>query len=176
MTDTTIRGGTAPFPRGEMVTDMARESVTRATGMARNLSYRTWPYRLSLSGPMPDRILCYPKELKPSSIRISTALIEGRYVFPGGIVQAKPTTPPWRLVPPNDSWAETLHGFGWIRHFEGRRDRLAKQHAHWLVASWLESCGRWHDVAWRPHVIARRLMSWFSHGRLRISYGLPSCQ
>ncbi len=166
MTDTTIRGGSAPFPRGKIATDLARETAARISRVARNMSYRTWPYRLSLSGPMPDRILCFPQELASSSIRQSKALMEGRYVFPGGTVQTKPSTAPWRLVPPNESWAESLHGFSWIRHFQGRQDQPAKQHIHWLVASWLESCGRWDDVAWRPHVSARRLISWFTHGRL----------
>jgi len=165
VTDTTIRGGSAPFPRGAIVTDLARETAARITSVARNMSYRTWPYRLSLSGPMPDRILCFPQDLRSSSIRQSKALMDGRYVFPGGTVQTKPSTAPWRLVPPNESWAESLHGFSWIRHFQGRQDQPAKQHVHWLVASWLESCGRWDDIAWRPHVSARRLMSWFTHGR-----------
>ena len=169
MTDASVNARVSA--RGHIWADTVRQSAAQISATARNLSYRTWPYRLSLAGPMPDRVLCYPVDLRPVSGRFAAALMEGRYAFPGGTVAAQPTTAPWRLVPPNDHWAEALHGFAWLRHFEARRDESARQHLHWLVTAWLDNCGGWHDVAWRPHVIARRLISWFSHGRLLLDSG-----
>ncbi len=157
---------TAANDRPTVLPDLARESAKRAANLARNLSFRTWPYRLSLAGPLPDRILCYPADLHQRSTRTAQDLGNHIYALPGGIVHADPTTPPWRLVPPNEAWAEALHGFGWIRHFETRNDEASTQHVHWLIETWLKECGRWHSIGWRPHVIGRRLISWFSHSRL----------
>ncbi len=166
MTETLLNDGMPTSPRAELLGELAAKTASRFANAARNISFSTRLYHATLSGPMPDRLLAYPNELHPGSASLAKALMEGRYAFPGGVVQANSQTEPWLLVPPNDVWAEALHGFSWLREFEGPRDPQSKDHVHWLVASWLKDCGTWHDIGWRPHVIGRRLISWFCHSRL----------
>ncbi len=169
MTDVSFKpSSTAPVtsPHGELVTDLAQESLSRAATALRTLSFRSLPYHPSLSGPLPDRIVYFPVDFAPRSPQTRLDLMSHRYVFPGGLVQANGQTPPWRLVPPSEEWAEALHGFSWLRHFESNRDQNAKDHIHWLMSTWLKECGQWHSIGWRPPVLARRLISWFMHSKL----------
>ena len=151
---------------GELISDLARESLKRGVTAVQNLSFRLLPYHPSLSGPLPDRIVCFPADFASRSTQTRFDLMSYRYVFPGGLVQADRATPPWRLVPPNDAWAEALHGFSWLRHFENNQDQSSKDHVHWLMSTWLKECGQWHAVGWRPPVLARRLIAWFMHSKL----------
>jgi len=165
VSDATLRGIDQSNPKGDIVKDLLHESFVRGITFLRNLSFRTWPYGLSLRGPMPDRFLVYPKDLAPGSAQAATGLLSGRYDFAGGSVQAKPTTSPWTLVPPSEAWAESLHGFAWLAHLDGFKNGAAKEHVEWLITRWMAECGQWHDIGWRPHVIGQRLISWFLHAK-----------
>ena len=165
MSDATLRGIDHRNPKGDIVKDLLHEALVRGVTFARNLSFRTWPYGLSLRGPMPDRFLVFPKDLMPGSAQTATSLLAGRYDFPGGSVQAKPTTSPWTLVPPNEVWAESLHGFTWLAHLDGFQNGAAKKHVEWLITRWMAECGQWHDIGWRPQVIGQRLISLFLHAK-----------
>ena len=165
MSDAALRGIDHSNPKGDIAKDLLHESFVRGMTFFRNLSFRTWPYGLSLRGPMPDRFLVYPKDLTPGSAQAATGLLSGRYDFPGGSVQAKPTTSPWTLVPPSETWAESLHGFAWLAHLDGFKNGAAKDHVEWLITRWMAECGQWHDIGWRPHVIGQRLISWFLHAK-----------
>lgn len=153
-------------PQRELAVDLGRESLARISAALRTLSFRSLPYHPSLSGPLPDRILSFPVDLTPRSPQLLANMLAYRYVFSGGQVQADGNTPPWRLVPPAEAWAEELHGFTWLRHFENSRDPDAADHIHWLMSTWLKECGQWHAVGWKPPVLARRLISWFMHSKL----------
>ncbi len=152
--------------QGALISDLARVGLARGATALRNLSFRSLPFHPSLSGPLPDRILCFPSDFAPRSPQARHDLMAHRYAFPGGKVQANRETPPWRLVPPCDAWAEALHGFSWLRHFENCQSQDAKDHVHWLIGAWLKECGQWHGLGWRPPVLARRLISWFMHAKL----------
>ena len=123
---------------------------------------------LSLTGPMPDRLLHYPLDLIPGDKEQALRILEGSFTLAGGTVRAPGGAVPWDEKAPNLVWAEALNGFAWLRHL----DTIAEEHeevpAHvrWLITTWMASLGRWDELAWRPHVIARRLISWFSNGRL----------
>ncbi len=166
MTDATLKGARHGPSRGELLSDMAHEALARSATFLRDISFRSWPYRLSLAGPMPDRFQYYPKDVDRGSLPIAQSLLQGRYASPDGMVQANQSTAPWSLVPPSDAWAETLHGFSWLKHFDGHRTPAMRDHVHWLITTWMEDCDRWNSIAWRPHVIGRRLISWFSHAKL----------
>ncbi len=123
---------------------------------------------LSLTGPMPDRLLYYPLDLIPGDKDEALRILEGSFTLPGGTARAPGGAAPWDIKAPNNVWAEELNGFCWLRHLNelapGREDVPA--HVRWLITTWMASLGRWDELAWRPHVIARRLISWFANGRL----------
>src|SRR5436190_6336 len=77
---------------------------------------------------------------------------------------------PFFVEGPSVEWLENLHGFAWLRHFEAVGSEPTQEHVRQLIAHWMRAYGQnWSDVPWRPHVIARRLMTWASHGRFILS-------
>ena len=58
-------------------------------------------------------------------------------------------------------------GFGWLRHLRAADSALARANARALVDDWIRCWGGPHRrVAWRPPVVARRLISWLSQSPL----------
>ncbi len=124
---------------------------------------------LSLTGPMPDRILHYPVDLIPGDAVEGQRILEGTFTLSGGTVRAAGGAP-WDERTPCRAFAEELNGFSWLRHLSAQAvdNDSAPSHTRWLITTWLAQHGRWDELSWRPHVIARRLISWFAHGRLII--------
>jgi len=147
------------------VTGASLVSVVRAAQAQTALSAADL---LSLTGPMPDRILHYPVDLVPGEKTEAQRIMEGCFTLPGGTARAVGGAAPWDIKVPNNVWAEELNGFAWLRHMReaAAENEEISPHVRWLITTWMASHGRWDELAWRPHVIARRLVSWFSNGKL----------
>lgn len=150
---------------GNRYIDLAGAGLQRGIDNAFAKLCGTWAYRQTLHGPMPDTMVHYPRDLRPGRVDKADALFQGRYDLPGGQVRTGGHSP-FSIEPPNETWAEELHGFSWARHFSAAGGDAARTHARGLVQHWIEMFGLWDDIAWRPHVIGRRLTSWTSNGAL----------
>ncbi len=127
--------------------------------------HRTKFWQRSLSGPAPDRILVHPRCFYRKSMAEAELLLVGRFRLPGGDATARDGSP-FFIAPPSELWLESLHGFHWLRHFDAGGSEPVQEHLRQLIAHWVRAHGSWHDLAWRPHVLARRLITWASFGRL----------
>lgn len=126
--------------------------------------YASAVWRQTLGGPAPDRFLMFPPCLWIKSPREGEHILEGVYQFRGGTVRtAEPT--PFFAAPPSEAWAEDLHGFAWINHLEALGSDDARNRARMAVAHWLRNFADFHPIAWRAPVIARRIITWLTHGR-----------
>lgn len=67
------------------------------------------------------------------------------------------------------------HGFSWLRDLAAVGSAEACTLAHAATAYWLERYGRWHALAWRSDLLARRLASWTSHFSF-ITDGAPDAE
>ncbi len=142
--------------------DLARATTRASYNLALEQVFQTPIYRLTLRGPMPDHIIRAPQELRPGKTRLAKQLLNGQYTFCGDTLQCSDQNP-FGARPLNKAWEAELHGFAWIRHLaavEGGNKR-----ARSLVDAWYETAGTWNTQAWRPDVIARRLMSWMAHSK-----------
>lgn len=142
--------------------EVAGATVASAINGARNKSYGSWLYNLTLKGPMPDRVLYSPTVSSTPDGDKADAFLLGRYTLPGGHVRMTSGTP-WDATPPNKQWAEELHGFGFLWHFNARASEDTSRHARWLVKTWLEKHQKCEGTPWLPHIIARRLISWYTN-------------
>jgi len=122
-------------------------------------------YQRGLSGPAPDRVLVHPRCFHRKSLAEAELLIMGRFRLPGGDATARDGSP-FFIKPPSELWLESLHSFHWLRHFDADGSEPVQEHLRQLIAHWVRAYGSWNEVAWRPHVLARRLMTWASFGRL----------
>jgi uncharacterized heparinase superfamily protein len=155
------------MPPGNRATDLAIAALVRLRDKLLARTCATWAYGQSLQGPMPDQMVLYPKDLRAGSAETADALFQGRWSLPGGQVRTDGATP-FDAAAPNETWSEELHGFSWLRHFTAAGGDAARTYAQTLVAGWIVAAGNWNDIAWRPHVVGRRLTSWVSNGALII--------
>lgn len=103
-----------------------------------------------------------PIELRQPDDALLEHLLRGDFPFAGGRVRIAAGTP-WEAAAPNDTWAEEVNGFGWLRHFAARNDAEVTRHACWLVTTWIRSHHQYSDLQWAPHVIGRRLRAWLAN-------------
>lgn len=109
-----------------------------------------------------DRLLIAPQDIRTADATVAGDIYAGHLVFGGSFIDAHGQSP-FEIEPPNQAWAEELHGFGWLRHLRAANTGLSRANARALVEDWIgHSETRGADIAWRPAVVARRLLSWLS--------------
>lgn len=112
--------------------------------------------------PAAERLLIAPQDIRTADATIAADIYAGHLVFGGSFVDAHGLSP-FEIEPPNDAWAEGVHGFGWLRHLRAANTGLARANARALVEDWIaHSESARGAIAWRPPVVARRLLAWLS--------------
>ena len=127
------------------------------------------PFRIvsaGVGGSTPDRLTIAIQDLRTTDPTVASDIYAGYFVFAGKVVTPAGQSP-FQAVAPSDAWSEALMGFGWLRHLRAADSALARVNARALVDDWIGYCGTPHPcVAWRPPVVARRLISWLSQSPL----------
>lgn len=111
------------------------------------------------------RLLVAPHDLRTSDPTVATDIYAGYFVFNGRSVAAKGLSP-FDVPPPSQAWAETLNGFVWLRHMRAANTAITRANARDLVDDFIVGKRDRSDVASRPAVMARRLISLLSHSPL----------
>lgn len=112
--------------------------------------------------PSAERLLIAPQDIRTADGTVAADIYAGHLVFGGSFVDSHGHSP-FEVEPPSDAWAEGLHGFGWLRHLRAANTGLSRANARALVEDWItQGGGRNAEIAWRPAVVARRLLSWLS--------------
>ena len=110
----------------------------------------------------PERLLIAPQDIRTADATVAGDIYAGHLVFGGGFVDSHGRSP-FELEPPSESWAEDLHGFGWLRHLRAANTGLSRANARALVEDWMtHNDAQPSALAWRPPVVARRLLSWLA--------------
>jgi uncharacterized heparinase superfamily protein len=147
-----------------LLLEAAGVALWRLRGGWRRWSRRTWIYRRLLKGPLADRIAFHPYDALPRRLEDADALLRGRFRFNGDVVEAKDRSI-FDSAAPSREWAEALHSFAWLPPLSAAGGDAARTLATNLVSQWLKRNARYSEPAWLPHVIARRLVHIFGHGR-----------
>ncbi len=110
----------------------------------------------------PVRLLIAPQDIRVADPTLANDIYAGHYAFAGRVVDGHGRTP-FDIEPPSEAWAEALHGFAWLRHLRAADTALARANGRALVDDWIAAVRPGDRAeAWRPAVVARRLMSWLS--------------
>jgi len=120
-----------------------------------------WP----LFSAKADRLVIAPQDLRTADATRATEIYAGRFAFAGKTVTCDARSP-FDMVAPSDEWAETLLGFGWLRHLRAAESGITRANALALVNEWMSIRSRSDPVAWRPDVVARRIMSFLCQSPL----------
>ena len=120
-----------------------------------------WRYRSEAA----DELLLAPPDLRVADASFADEVASGSFGL-GGWAATLGGRSPFAVAAPSPQWARELHGFGWLRHLHHAQTQDAQALAQQLVGEWIRRSRRHADPAWRPDVVARRLISWLSHAGL----------
>lgn len=135
----------------------ARRTRGQLFGVARLL----WPF----GRPMATRLLFAPHDLRTADPTTAGDIYAGYYAFAGRTLRTHGESP-FDSEPPSEAWAEALLGFGWLRHMHAANTALARANARALVEDFIARKRERGEIARRPAVAARRLISLLSHSPL----------
>ena len=112
-----------------------------------------------------DRLLIAPPDLRTADATRASEIYAGRFAFAGKVVMCDRRSI-FEMEPPSEDWAIELLGFSWLRHLRAADSAITRANARALVDEWIALQGSWHKLAWRPDVLARRIVSWLSQATL----------
>ena len=150
------------------VAERTRLSVYLARGLVGRLTSRVtthpivnWPFSFGKA----DRIVIAPQDLRTSDATRASEIYAGRFVFAGKVVMCDSRSP-FEITAPSEDWAVALLGFGWLRHLRAAESGISRANARALVDEWITLNSSQDPIAWRPDVVARRVISWLSQAPL----------
>ena len=150
------------------VAERTRLSVFLARGLVGRLTSRVtthpvvdWPFSFGKT----DRIVIAPQDLRTADLTHASEIYAGRFVFAGKIAVCDSRSP-FEMAPPSEDWAAALLGFGWLRHLRAAESAITRANARALVDEWIALNSAQDAIAWRPDVVARRVISWLSQAPL----------
>jgi uncharacterized heparinase superfamily protein len=112
-----------------------------------------------------DRLLMAPKDLRTADPTRASEIYSGRFAFAGKVVICDGRSP-FEMEPPSEEWAESLFGFGWLRHLRAAESGITRANARALVDEWITLQALGDATAWRADVVARRIISWLTQAPL----------
>jgi uncharacterized heparinase superfamily protein len=121
--------------------------------------------RLPIVSRQSERLLIAPQDLRTADAARAAEIYSGRFRFAGKTVICDGRSP-FEMTPPSEEWADTLLGFGWLRHLRAAETALTRANARALVDDWIALQGSWHPLAWQPEILSRRIIAWLAHSPL----------
>lgn len=147
------------------------EEIAARLGRMGARAFQPIAFRLSQTGPMPDRLRAAPKSYRTGNLERGEEIHKGRFVLDGAALEAGGN--PWIApLPAGVRFREELESFSWLKHL-GAIDRLVpagvievRERARALTESWIESHTTFAQPAWAPAIVGRRMISWLTEGAL----------
>lgn len=122
--------------------------------------------RWRFTSAIADRLLISPQDLRTADPTRASEIYSGRFAFAGKVVICDGRSP-FEIEPPSEEWSDQLLGFGWLRHLRAAESAITRANARALVDEWISLQGAFDTVeAWRPDLVARRIISWLSQSPL----------
>jgi len=103
-----------------------------------------------------------PVEPWPGDSGNGATVAAGRFTMQGQTVPAyaEGGAAPWDGNGATEAWRAALHGFEFLRDLRALGGEAARITARRLVDDWIAHETRIRSIAWRPDVLAQRLMQW----------------
>src|SRR5215831_12961081 len=126
-----------------------------------------WRYR----APAADELLLAPPDLRAHDPSFADEVASGSFGLAGAVAALRGCSP-FTIEPPSAAWARELHGFGWLRHLDSGQPE-DRSIARKLTTEWIGRSRRAPELAWRPEIVGRRVLSWLSHAGLLLDDSQP---
>ena len=149
-----------------LLPELSGAGLRRVLAPLRIWSRRSWFYRRLLKGQLADHFVFHPHDALPRKLEDADALLRGRFRFHGQTVDVQPGQSVFDHKPPSQDWSDALHSFAWLPPLALAGGVAARILATNLIAQWVKRHGKYSEPVWSPHIMARRLIHLFSHGKL----------
>ena len=116
------------------------------------------PHLARLASPRAQGFVIFPRDFRPARAEAGRAVLGGVFGHGGETLSAGPGGEPWSRSSPSRGFAESLHGFGWLRDLLAQGEPGARE-ALRLIGEWRLVFGRWSSFAWGGEVIDRRVVN-----------------
>lgn len=128
--------------------------------------HKRWMHRVharlsTLSRPATG-FVSQPEPRTIGSFARGRQLLAGNYLFAGHLVEA-PGRTIWEIDPPDDLFADELHGFGWMDDLAAVGDSACRSLAQAWLWGWIDRFGRGRGPGWTPDLTGRRVIRWIHH-------------
>lgn len=123
------------------------------------------PFRWQFGASSAEQLLIVPQDLRTADPSFWDEVDVGQFGLAGAVAQAGEASP-FDIKAPSEGWTRELHGFAWLRHMAAAGRPEAREAAQLLAAEWALRHRGGGGIAWEPHVLGRRLISWISHSNL----------
>ena len=127
---------------------------------------RSWLCRRSLKGPLADHFAFQPHDPLPRRLEDADSLLRWRFRFHGQTLEVPSGQSAFDMAPPSAAWAQALNDFDWLPPLALAGGEAARILATNLIAQWVKRNARYSEPNWLPHILSRRLIHIFSHGRM----------
>ncbi len=152
-----------------LLPDMLRAGLYRLLKPLRVFWRSSWVYRRFLGGQLTDHIAFHPWDASPRRLEEADSLLRGRFRFHGQTVDVPNGVSVFDIRPPSAVWHQALHGFDWLPSLSTAGGENARKLATNLIAQWIKRHPHYSEPVWSPHILSRRLVHVFSHGRLVVA-------
>lgn len=105
---------------------------------------------LSLTASFPDYLL-------PRAANRGREWLAGNVSLPGAII-SEPISAPFKITPPNNAWAASLHSFTWLSHLSALGSADSARAMRDAILQWLETPYLRNRVAWTGAITALRFV------------------
>jgi len=127
---------------------------------------------IAYPGTKAEQLLLAPQELRTADPSFATEFYNGHLGLAGRLAEVNIESP-FEIAPPSEGWARELYGFGWLRHLRAADSELSREQAKAFVRDFIALRRSHHALAWKPEIVARRVISWLSNSVLVLDSGEP---
>ncbi len=111
-----------------------------------------------LDGARGPTLMATPRDFRPSDPPLGRAMLAGRFVLGGAMIDVGPGGDPWDRISPSRSFAIALHRFDWAPHLVACGDAGAAE-ALRLFLEWRRLFYQPNRFVWSGEVLERRLFN-----------------
>ncbi|MCB1338605.1 MAG: heparinase II/III family protein [Maritimibacter sp.] len=124
-----------------------------------------WHARRAARARPPTGFVAQPEPRTIGRLVKGRQLVAGKVLLAGHLVDLRERSV-WDIAAPTPTFAEQLHGFGWMDDLAALGDRAARDTAQEWTYEWIERYAGGSGVGWTPDLAGRRIIRWINHSAL----------